>query len=370
MSRSSSGSWSEAAPLGDIIDLDRFMRTAKPSQNRDAHRGLVVDAGERSRKLASSSSTTEERTRTQRDKRFSHDSGLSDGSYAPRRHRQHRRVSAENAGKQRNDVQPKGSAGSLRAFRTNCERTLREQQQQIARVAQLCERLTDRRQTTDSSDMSSTSQSTRDPRRKDKHRTDECKTYKIIMNKLDELNRLFAARARSPPPQQRRLRRPDPETPPSDSVSVSDKLVATEPMPSCSPRNTHTSTVACDRARRLSALRAVAAGPALDIAPAGKSRAECPNVHTESVVKRESSDASSSSCCDPHHGFDLDNPVHLYAQAKRLQALHATTTHRRTRSVESPRGSTLCALCRGYFRSLRQYLTAQLLCCPAESCVY
>lgn len=59
--------------------------------------------------------------------------------------------------------------------------------------------------------------------------TEECKTYKIIMNKLDELNRLFAARARSPAA--RAPRRPAPS---SGSVSVSDKLVATEPE----PRNT------------------------------------------------------------------------------------------------------------------------------------
>lgn len=58
------------------------------------------------------------------------------------------------------------------------------------------------------------------------------------MNKLDELNRLFAARARSPPaarsPPLPATRSPLPPAPcrvpvSSGSVSVSDKLVATEP---------------------------------------------------------------------------------------------------------------------------------------------
>lgn len=42
------------------------------------------------------------------------------------------------------------------------------------------------------------------------------------MNKLDELNRLFASRAAPPPA-------PRPLPPSSGSVSVSDKLVSTEP---------------------------------------------------------------------------------------------------------------------------------------------
>lgn len=70
--------------------------------------------------------------------------------------------------------------------------------------------------------------------------TDECKTYKIIMNKLDELNRLFAARARPPnpaPPAPPAPRRPAPDS--SGSVSVYDKLVATEPIGAECTRELH-----------------------------------------------------------------------------------------------------------------------------------
>ena len=88
--------------------------------------------------------------------------------------------------------------------------------------------------------------------------------------------------------------------------------------------------------------------------------------------------------------------IQLYSQAKRLQAMSATT--RRARSVEpsgrryervgsyerearrspgaAPRSReyarecerplepSLCALCRGYWRSLTNYLAAQFFCCP------
>lgn len=82
--------------------------------------------------------------------------------------------------------------------------------------------------------------------------------------------------------------------------------------------------------------------------------------------------------------------IQLYSQAKRLQAMSATT--RRARSVEpstrrcersgryaqdvrrspgardsaceQPRDRSLCALCRGYWRSLTNYLAAQFFCCP------
>lgn len=102
----------------------------------------------------------------------------------------------------------------------------------------------------------------------------------------------------------------------------------------------------------------------------------------------------------------MNNVCKLYSQAKRLQALPATT--RRTRSVEPPdrerlqqferferfgerldeqfgeragerrharlppkeraRDTSLCALCRGYWRALRHYLAAQVFCYPDATC--
>ncbi|XP_028179034.1 uncharacterized protein LOC114366372 [Ostrinia furnacalis] len=417
---SSSDSWAGGArAAGDIIDLDRFMRSARPSHAPHAPQthhaplrqvprsGLVVDGGG-ARKPGSSG-------------QLSRDSGLSDGSYARRRRRPRRRASGESASRSRSraPAAASASAASLRAFRTACSRALRDQQHAIARVAQLCERLAARAP----SSASTSSRSTRDPRRKDKHRTDECKTYKIIMTKLDELNRLFNARARSPAPRPLRPARPDTT---SGSVSVSDKLVATEPEPRVKtvvpltqiptkhmeakwkPESSASrlveravgsesvrsgalgersatlgerSATLGERSRRcsrLATLRAVTNAPTLDIAPHDalpRRTRESPNIVTESVVKCESSNEdSSSSVCDPHCGFDLDNPVHLYAQAKRLQALHATT-HRRARSSDAdgrgagagPRRS-LCGACRGYWRSLRHYLAAQIFCCPMDAC--
>ncbi|KAL0859360.1 hypothetical protein ABMA27_011152 [Loxostege sticticalis] len=420
---SSSESWAGGArAAGDIIDLDRFMRSARPShparqpQRQTARNGLVVDNGGLSRKASRPSSSVSSRvpaTGHARDKRFSHDSGLSDGSYVRRRHRPHRRVScSENANRtQPAPAQAIASTSSLRAFRTACSRALRDQQQAIARVAQLCERLAERRATPPTSEISSSSRSTRDQRRKDKHRTDECKTYKIIMTKLDELNRLFVARARGAPQPARARPRADTT---SASVSVSDKLVATEPEPrtktvmpvtqittkrleakwkpepsasrlveravgnesvrsgALAERRDERLDEHSRRSTRLATLRAVTNAHALDIAPQDavpKKTRESPNVVTESVVKCESSnDDSSSSVCDPHCGFDLDNPVHLYAQAKRLQALHATT-HRRARTAPGALGSrSLCGACRGYWRSLRHYIAAQIFCCPQEAC--
>lgn len=53
--------------------------------------------------------------------------------------------------------------------------------------------------------------------------TQECKTYKIIMSKLDELNKRFGS---THPP---RAHPSGPRAPSSGSVSVCDKLVATDP---------------------------------------------------------------------------------------------------------------------------------------------
>ncbi|XP_049699932.2 uncharacterized protein LOC126055292 [Helicoverpa armigera] len=344
--RSSSGSWSRAggAPP-DIIDLDKFMRGAvRPPRPEPALRcdQLVVDAGGFGRKQpppppaaplpapsrASSSSGSRPPPHA---KRFSHDSGLSDGSYARRKTRAARRGAGE-ARRGAAEARPPPDNASLRAFRAVCERALLDQQAQIARVAALCERLSERPPrpprahppSPDTSDVSSSSRSTRDQRRKDKHRTEECKTYKIIMNKLDELNRLFAARARSPAaPPAPRAPPPRRAAPSSVSVSVSDKVVATE------PERAALAARAGSGSARLSALRAVTHACALDIPPRDPPLRY--NVATESVLQADSRVPSSAG--DPRCGFDLDDPVHLYSQAKRLQALPAAT--RRARSVET-----------------------------------
>lgn len=62
-------------------------------QSAAPRNGLVVDNGGLSRKASRPSSSVSSRvpaTGHARDKRFSHDSGLSDGSYVRRRHRPHR----------------------------------------------------------------------------------------------------------------------------------------------------------------------------------------------------------------------------------------------------------------------------------------
>ncbi|XP_072937629.1 uncharacterized protein [Epargyreus clarus] len=273
---SASSASSPRRRVADIIDLDRYMRSAvKPS--RDYREHFVVDAGGVDRAPHYSSGCSDSsalppaltpaltpapahRTApSTHNKRFSHDSGLSDGSYVRRRQKSHRRK-PDVLSKQRDQPLPPYSSPSVREFRVACEKALREQQEQIARVAELCERLaqpapggdrdaaqrarvekTGHRSragqkekagdSSDTSDLSSSSSS--QVRRKDKRRSESCKTYKIIMSKLDELNRLFAARrATSPAP----ARCPSPcPSPPrravsSRSVSVCDKVVATEPL--------------------------------------------------------------------------------------------------------------------------------------------
>ncbi|XP_022816859.1 uncharacterized protein LOC111349841 [Spodoptera litura] len=437
--RTSSGSWSGGggAPP-DIIDLDKFMRNAVRPARPEKHvvncDELVVDAGGVDRKpgvmplatvgapgslarsaprtpapaaaqtlsVPSSSSVCSGSRPPPHAKRFSHDSGLSDGSYARRKHRAHRRAPVGDVSTGRGPRTPAGSSNSLRAFRAVCERALLDQQAQIARVAQLCERLTERpvapaapapprrsdhslhSASPDTSDVSSSSRSTRDQRRKDKHRTEECKTYKIIMNKLDELNRLFAARARSPV-----ARGPQRPAPSSGSVSVSDKLVATEPELRNTLQVNH-NTVSVRGGSGAGCAEGGAAGApaaaslrinnpcALDVLPRH-------DFVIDSVAQWESRGGSGSSGGDPRCGFDLEDPVHLYSQAKRLQALPATM--RRARSVEGARRgaaadghklredaggegaagggrATLCALCRGYWRALTNFLAAQLFCYP------
>ncbi|CAH2056188.1 unnamed protein product, partial [Iphiclides podalirius] len=487
----------------DIIDLDRYMRAAvRPgvSPRHERRERLVVDAGGRCRKTAhcQASSDSSSRTATASGnatlphvKRFSHDSGLSDGSNARHRQRSNRRVSGEAATHRcRDTARARGSTASLLAFRTACERALREQQEQIARVAQLCERLGERRNerrvdrqlrserrtervkpartkpertkperakaertkterakpkrpkpecstsSVESSDITSSSRSARE-RRKDKHRSDECKTYKIIMNKLDELSLLFAAR-RPVPPVALGPRKPfsAPRGVSSGSVSVSDKIVATDPdLQACitsrhisptvqillTPRPTEgavglqiqtkttgtapisggeenvrdydsarTEGKRADRQMGVSRRLAVTRAHFFEIAPLPDRlpRSPRPNITTESVVQRDFI-SSAEPMNERLTTYDLEDPFRLYAQAKRLQALHMKT--RRTRSEDrtlhsdrvavmggggGTRGASaarvrgecseedsLCVRCRNYWRAFRQ-----CFCRPGRAC--
>ncbi|XP_072937630.1 uncharacterized protein [Epargyreus clarus] len=350
---SASSASSPRRRVADIIDLDRYMRSAvKPS--RDYREHFVVDAGGVDRAPHYSSGCSDSsalppaltpaltpapahRTApSTHNKRFSHDSGLSDGSYVRRRQKSHRRK-PDVLSKQRDQPLPPYSSPSVREFRVACEKALREQQEQIARVAELCERLaqpapggdrdaaqrarvekTGHRSragqkekagdSSDTSDLSSSSSS--QVRRKDKRRSESCKTYKIIMSKLDELNRLFAARrATSPAP----ARCPSPcPSPPrravsSRSVSVCDKVVATEPL----NRNVN---------------RAVTPTVQTVLTPRDQRCSEyAASVDGRSVLRGQRSASSKERARSPlPHNYDLDNPIHFYEQAKRLQALHAS----------------------------------------------
>ncbi|KAI5643650.1 hypothetical protein NE865_04241 [Phthorimaea operculella] len=420
---SSSGSWPGGRErAADIIDLDRYMRgNVRPhGRHRDARYvnssdRLVVDAGGPTSVPGgpvglplggpTGGSVASPRTRASpsprpkscstssilmRDKRYSHDSGLSDGSYNVRR-RTHRRILADNPttrafrdrgrGRERDRERAPRSSHSLRNFRLTCERALREQQEQIARMTQICERLALKNErasraaprkaprqpslSQDSSDISSSSiSSTKDKLRKDKHRTNECKTYKIIMNKLDDLNRMFATRNRAVPPR-RRAFAPTRITS-AGSVSVCDKLVNTEPPEKHfnRPLKSLTSYATCADARPVfvtprtplsvthsisqkrppslvergvgtrrtsrAAITRLATTQAheLDIAPSEATprvmRKRTPrsgrcNVVTESVIEEyDSEDADGSRAQSPHCKFDLDNPLHFYQQSKRL----------------------------------------------------
>ncbi|XP_045508140.1 uncharacterized protein LOC123703968 [Colias croceus] len=368
----------------DIIDLDRYMRAAvRPSVGRRGER-LVVDAGRGAGSAAGSSSGSDAPLRPRTHKRYSHDSGVSDGSYVRRKQRLSRRP----------ELRPRESSrlssSSIREFKAVCERALREQQEQISRVAQLCERLaqperlaqsererserteqtergrerpTERerakrpvrsgrsRVRSESSEVSSTSQSSHDHRRKEKFSSDSCRTYKIIMTKLDELGRAFAAR-RQLSPANPLARRP----PSSASVSVCDKFVATDPdarvARSLSPTIQTVYTSAVSERRRLQTAR----GAALDIAPHNRN-----NVVIHRVVKSDCTSVCSATDLN-HCGFDLDDPVHLYAQAKRLNPLSGRVPFGRPSgpAPPAPRARSLCALCRGYWRALCQRLPAYI----------
>ncbi|CAH0716763.1 unnamed protein product, partial [Brenthis ino] len=421
----SSGSYVAGA---DIIDLDRYMRASiRPSRHGRAYTRemLVVDAGGADRVPMEASSNSEATAGSRaHHKRFSHDSGLSDETYLGRRHKLYRRTSENKCHRKSRNV---ASISSTREFRAAYEKVLRDQQEQIARVAEICERLVQpqiehcpqtvtngsnginnspqisqnmgqslnheenvnkignldcnvnqnsdkqnfgqnvtqkikrRAATPDSSDVTSSSGSSRDIRRKYKHRSESCKTYNLIMDKLDELSHMFATR-RVPAS--------------SGSVSMCNKLVATEDVRhSNTPviQVMHSSRVS-DRARsegRCSNKRqlAVTCAPVVDISPGER------NNVVESIVEHWSDSASGAAA----GVFDFDDPLHLYAQAKRLQATHASarrTSNDRLRNFQDKFGdqlddkfndmlgnkldSSLCALCRGYWRSVRTYLKQQL----------
>ncbi|XP_037873315.1 uncharacterized protein LOC101736617 [Bombyx mori] len=376
----SSGSWRGGAQP-NIIDLDRYMRAGvRPADDvSDAQESdrLIVDAGGLSRELRrSSSDSSREHTARTQCKRYSHDSGLSDGSYVKRRHRAHRRHPASDVLMKRQQ-QPLKEDSSIRDFRVVCEKALLEQQKQLARVTQLCEKLTERqateikcdrtvvRESSDSSELSSTSRSTGDERRKDHNRTQKCKTYKIIMNKLDELNRVFVQRGRSPPAR-----------PPLCPVNFTDKVVTTDvdrseglQKPQIMNQTILNKTGRCSPyGREHIVMRSMTQAYAVDIAPkeVSKFNGESPNVLIESVVKSgQSSLGSRNGNCDPRCGFDLNDPVHLYSQAKSLGTKYTHTVPGSGVRCENPadvssRSISLCAVCRGYWKSFWKYFSTQL----------
>ncbi|XP_061726248.1 serine/arginine repetitive matrix protein 2-like [Cydia pomonella] len=124
-----SSSWSEDAPGADILDLDRYMRGTRPArrpQRNISSSGLVVDAGAVGRPASppgdsSSGSEASEPSEPSgpsgpSDKRFSHDSGLSDTSYR-RASRQQRRHRADTVSKNDTEVprrSNKSGGGAIR----------------------------------------------------------------------------------------------------------------------------------------------------------------------------------------------------------------------------------------------------------------
>ncbi|XP_046974992.1 uncharacterized protein LOC124541174 [Vanessa cardui] len=419
----------------DIIDLDRYMRaTVRPSRHRPQHtrERLIVDAGGINRIPVDVSSSTDSsplpsHTQT-RDhcKQYSHDSGLSDGSYLRQRYRPQRRG---NIDKSRDSSRVAGSNASVREFKAACEKALREQQQQIARVAALCEKLVqpqiaqnilqtvtpnvtndgqnspntpqvtqtyncmsqntnqigqymnsdlnantlcvrqnfgqnvsqikrvDRNLSPCTSDITSSSCSTRNVKMRDKHRSDSCKTYKLIMGKLDELSQLFATRR---VPVQTRLVRQS-----SESVSMCDKVVATD-----DGREINYDTVKVLHTSRLNDRVQPNINQSLE-------RRQIKTLHAMNVttmgqgVNHVAGDGCLSDTNTVSDVFDLDNPLHLYSQAKRLQELQANSQRtgssrpHKTQTAHEDESDALgdqvkgtrsvCALCRSYWRIIRQY---------------
>ncbi|XP_052743040.1 uncharacterized protein LOC112055662 isoform X2 [Bicyclus anynana] len=183
----------------DIIDLDRYLRSAvrppdarrarsreRPAVDVDSQR-LVVDAGGGG---------------GARGKRYWHDSGVSDSSGGGQR-RAHRRA----GGRRRR------RGGSTQELRAACERALRQQRQQIARVTQLCRSLAAERAPPAARSVSRRSfgqnvsprprrrrsgSSGSDAARSADRRTESCATCDIIACKLEELSRTYAARRSAP----------------------------------------------------------------------------------------------------------------------------------------------------------------------------
>ncbi|XP_045457593.1 uncharacterized protein LOC123667798 [Melitaea cinxia] len=432
MSASSVSRGSPAA-AADIIDLDRYIRASvRPSRHRPAHtrERLIVDAGGVDRvpvELSSSSDSVpvQPRPYTRDRKQYSHDSGVSDGSYLRQRYRPHRRISVE---KPRISSRTADSNSSVREFKAACEKALREQQEQIARVAELCEKLAQpqiaqnipqtgiqntpnvgqnigsnissqvaqtlncmsqntnqfgqhlnptkqnfgqnvcqvsrvkQRITPCTSDITSSSCSSRNVKIRDKHRSDSCKTYKLIMGKLDELSQLFATRRA---PVRARVVRGS-----SGSISVCDKLVATDDGSNFNTiihANRNGPGQTSDNSPNRRQLRVIQAHR-VDITPADQRRKQLDNIEAHCSGPSVTGSASDV--------FDLDNPLHLYAQAKRLQALHASSQRSSNRSPYKhgvyqeksddksedgikekcdDRNKSVCALCRSYWKILRQY---------------
>ncbi|XP_045531154.1 uncharacterized protein LOC123718573 [Pieris brassicae] len=317
--------------VGDIIDLDRYMRASVRPSPPHRNERLVVDAGAVGRRPISLSSLhsdesvhpqgvdsrpkgfIEPRPQLATHKRFSHDSGVSDGSRVRRKRNRHPTDCSSKCHSRQS---------SMKEFRVICEQTLKEQREQIAKVTELCERLAAPKgsslepkvkkqslPSSDSSELSSSTTTTSRRKHKDKHLSESCKTYKIIMTKLDELSRVF--------------RRPLPPAS-SGSVSVCDKLVNTE------LRN---QTVLRCEERKLEVTRT----NEVDIAPRQRH-----NVLVHSLVESDRSSVCSGSA------VDLEDPIQ-FSQAKQSDA-----------SVRGRRRTSLCSLCRSYWRSLWRCLPSYI----------
>ncbi|XP_050358712.1 uncharacterized protein LOC126779005 [Nymphalis io] len=391
----------------DIIDLDRYMSAAvRPSRHRPQHtrERLIVDAGGVNRTPVDLSSSTDSsllqsRTYTRSHcKQYSHDSGMSDGSYLRQRYRPQRRVSMDKSTESSRAV---GSNSSVREFKAACEKALREQQQQIARVAELCEKLVQPQiaqnflqtatpnmtnigqnvcpnnspqvaqtfncmsQNTNqfgqhlksgtentkcvkqnfgqsvsqvrrvnqhisscTSDLTSSSYSTRNGKIRDRHRSDSCKTYKLIIGKLDELSQLFAVR-RVPVQTQ-------PVRGSSGSVSMSDKVVATDDL---SGRNFDTVKVL--HTTRLNGRVQPNIDQSIERHQLKTTGTQQEGQATNHIVGDSCRSVNGSFSDD----FDLDNPLHT---AKTLRTA-------KSKGDQFKDTGSVCALCRGYWRIIRQY---------------
>ncbi|VVD01422.1 unnamed protein product, partial [Leptidea sinapis] len=195
-----------------------------------------------------------------------------------------------------------------------------------------------------SSTDSSVSYSSRtSDKRKAKHKPDSCKTYQLIMTKLDDLGRVFATRRAiagqplSPAgplyPTYPKHLTPRPLYVSSGSVSVCDKLVSTEPVKYAADKQvTLTSKSVVVSPSRL----AIARTNQLDIMPEHPRRN---NIVVESVVE------SGAFVSQPAGDHDDEQST--------------------AKGCDRPGGRTpsLCAICRSYWRAvcrlLPSYFTKQ-----------